>query len=158
MTIGSDIEQLAEVAVPQVRAASWVFRVIIAVAVVVAIGGAFWWVFVRPAHLQQSAAQSKVEATMGNAPGDIATKALPVVNEAARQRVEVDVQVQKGTIDVRSQPDAATGIAGVSAAVLRGNCVHDDLYGADSACEPVHEDSAGLGPARPDTGRTAHPD
>lgn len=158
MTIGTDIEQVAEAALPQMRATGWVFRVIFGLAIAVAIGFACWWVFVRPAHLQQAAAQSKVDATMGNATADIATKALPVVNDATRQRVEVDVQVQKGTIDVRSQADAGTGIAGVSAAVLRANCLHDDLYGAERACEPVHEDPPGLGAARPDAGSAARPD
>ncbi|MDA1813290.1 hypothetical protein PDK10_27055, partial [Bacillus cereus] len=105
MNMLSEAEQLAEDALPQVRAANWVFRVIFALAVAGAIGAAFWWVAIRPGQMAAKVGQAKVDASLGQATGDIATAAIPQLNDATRQKVEVDVQVQKGQIDVRQAPD-----------------------------------------------------
>jgi hypothetical protein len=153
MNMLSEAEHLAEDALPQVRAARWVFRVIFGVAVAVAIGAAFWWILIRPGQMAVKVAQSKVDASLAQASGDIATGAIPQINDATRQKVEVDVQVQKGQIDVRSAPDAGVAVGGVSAALRRNLCLYDDLYRADPACQPVHEDPAGVGPAGSDAGR-----
>ena len=152
MTIVTQVEQLAEDALPQVRAASWVFRVIFGVVVAVAIGAAFWWILIRPGQMAAKVGQAKVDASLGQATGDIATGAIPQINDAARQKVEVDVQVQKGQIDVRQAPDAGVAVHGVADALRRNLCLYDDLYRADPGCQPVHEDPAGVGPAGSDAG------
>jgi hypothetical protein len=158
MNMLSEAEQLAEDALPQVRAANWVFRVIFALAVAGAIGAAFWWVAIRPGQMAAKVGQAKVDASLGQATGDIATAAIPQINDATRQKVEVDVQVQKGQIDVRQAPDAGVAVHGVADALRRNLCLYDDLYRADPGCQPVHEDPAGVGPAGSDAGGTAHPD
>ncbi|MES1997487.1 MAG: hypothetical protein V4522_08265 [Pseudomonadota bacterium] len=154
----SEAEQLAEDALPQVRAANWVFRVIFALAVAGAIGAAFWWVAIRPGQMAAKVGQAKVDASLGQATGDIATAAIPQINDATRQKVEVDVQVQKGQIDVRQAPDAGVAVHGVADALRRNLCLYDDLYRADPGCQPVHEDPDGVGPAGSNAGGTAHPD
>ena len=158
MNMLSEAEQLAEDALPQVRAANWVFRVIFALAVAGAIGAAFWWVAIRPGQMAAKVGQAKVDASLGQATGDIATAAIPQINDATRQKVEVDVQVQKGQIDVRQAPDAGVAVHGVADALRRNLCLYDDLYRADPGCQPVHEDPAGVGPAGSNAGGTAHPD
>ncbi|MDX5984708.1 hypothetical protein [Sphingomonas echinoides] len=152
MTIVTQVEQLAEDALPQVRAANWVFRVIFGVVVAVAIGAAFWGILIRPGQMAVKVAQSKVDTSLAQASGDIATGAIPQINDAARQKVEVDVQVQKGQIDVRQAPDAGVAVHGVADALRRNLCLYDDLYRADPGCQPVHEDPAGVGPAGSDAG------
>ncbi|MDR6847192.1 MULTISPECIES: hypothetical protein [unclassified Sphingomonas] len=158
MNMLSEAEQLAEDALPQVRAANWVFRVIFALAVAGAIGAAFWWVAIRPGQMAAKVGQAKVDASLGQATGDIATAAIPQINDATRQKVEVDVQVQKGQIDVRQAPDAGVAVHGVADALRRNLCLYDDLYRADPGCQPVHEDPDGVGPAGSNAGGTAHPD
>jgi 4-amino-4-deoxy-L-arabinose transferase-like glycosyltransferase len=154
MNMLSEAEQLAEDALPQVRAANWVFRVIFALAVAGAIGAAFWC----PGQMAAKVGQAKVDASLGQATGDIATAAIPQINDATRQKVEVDVQVQKGQIDVRQAPDAGVAVHGVADALRRNLCLYDDLYRADPGCQPVHEDPDGVGPAGSNAGGTAHPD
>lgn len=158
MNMLSEAEQLAEHALPQVRVANWIFRVIFALAVAGAIGAAFWWIVIRPGQMAAKVGQSRVDASLGQATGDIATGAIPQINDAARQKVEVDVQIEKGQIDVRQAPDAGVAVHGVADALRRHLCLYDDLYRADPSCQPVHEDPAGVGPAGSDAGRTAHPD
>lgn len=152
MNILSEAEQLAEDALPQVRAANWVFRVIFGLAIAGAIGAAFWWIVIRPGEMAVKVGQSRVDASLGQATGDIATGAIPQINDATRQKVEVDVQVQKGQIDVRQAPDAGVAVHGVADALRRNLCLYDDLYRADPGCQPVHEDPAGVGPAGSNAG------
>lgn len=132
--------------VPAARGARWIgYAIAIAVAALL-IGLIFWWFFIHPQQLARDAGQAKVDASLGTAAGAIATKAIPQINDATRQKVEVDVRIQKDQADVRAAPDADTEIRGVSDAVRRADCMYD-FVARDPACQPVHEDPAGLGPA-----------
>jgi hypothetical protein len=152
MTIVTEAERLLETAAPQLRGVRWAVLALAALLIVLAIGVGFWWFFLRPAEMAVKVDQAKTDATLGRAAGDIATGAIPQINDAARQKVEVDVQLQKGQIDVRSAPDAGVAVGGVAAALRRNLCLYDDLYRADPGCQPLHEDPAGVGPAGSDTG------
>lgn len=145
----SELVNLAESAiertVPQARLArvlAWVAVALVAIGVV---AFALWWFFLRPVEARRAAAQAKVDAKLGQATGDVATQAIPVINDAGRQKVEVDVKVQKGTADVRAAPDAGIEVRGVSDALRRNLCLYG-AYAADPACKPVHEDTPGVGP------------
>jgi hypothetical protein len=150
-------EGALEVAVPGLRSAKVAIYAIGGLIVAGLLGFAFWWFFIHPRQLAQQAGQAKVDARLGTAKGDIATRAIPQINDAARQKVEVDVQVSKGTIDVRTASDAHVGVGGVSDAARRNICLYD-LYAADPACIALHEDPAGVGPAGRDGGGTRRPD
>lgn len=158
MTTLTEIERVAETAVPQLRVARWAIVAIVAVLGAAALCVAFWWMFIRPGQMAVQVDQSKVDASLGQAVGTITTGAIPQINDAARQKVEVDIQVQKGQIDVRQAPDAGVAVHGVSDALRRNLCLYYDLYRADPDCQPVHQDSVGIGPAGPDTGRAADAD
>jgi len=151
-------EQAAETALPALRGARWV---LIGAAVLIALvgaGAAFWALFLRPIEDRTRVEQGKVDTRLSGAAADIATKAIPVITETERRRVEIDVAVQRGTIDVHQAADAATPIAGVSDAVRRGNCMLPALYHADGACAAVRADRQGVGPAGRDAGGAAGPD
>lgn len=143
--------------VPAARSARWIAYAIAIGVGALLLGLVFWWFFIHPQQLAREAGQAKVDATLGTAAGDIATRAIPQINEATRQKVEVDVRIQKDQADVRKAPDAGVEIRGVSDAVRRANCLYD-LNAADPACQSVHEDPAGIGPARPDAGTGRQPD
>ncbi|MFM9829720.1 MAG: hypothetical protein ACKVOB_13425 [Sphingomonas sp.] len=132
-------------------------------AITVVVGlGLIWvavdWLIMRPIRANSQAAQSKVDATLGAATGKIATDAIPQINEANRQKVEVDVLIQKGQIDVRSQADAGASLNGVSDAVLRSVCLLDRAPGADGTEQPVHVDPACERFAGRDSGGGQEPD
>ena len=122
-------------------------RIIAAIVVVALVAFAGWWIFVRPVTAHREAAQAKTDAKLDRTTADIATQAIPIVNDAARQRVEVDVHVSKGTADVRAAPDASVEVRGVSDALRRNLCL-SGAYAADPACQPVRQDPAGVGTAR----------
>ncbi len=146
MNAASEAADLVADAIPAARSRRWLAYLIAGLIAAALVALLWWWFFVRPAHQAQQAAQSKVDATMGNAAADIATKAIPTINDATRQKVEVDVQVQKGQIDVRAAPDARVQVSGVSAAVRRNACMLE-IYAADPTCVAMHEDTAGVGAA-----------
>lgn len=158
MNLGAEIRTVAETAVPELRTARWIAYGVGALVVVALIAGGFWWAFLRPIEDRTKAEQAKVDATTGTAAAAIAAATIPQLQEATRQKVDVDVHVQRGTIDVRQAPDAGTAVAGVSAAVIRGNCMLPTLYHADSACQSLPADPDGLGPARSDAGSDAQSD
>jgi len=158
VNIGDYLRTTAETAVPELRLARWGWRAAIAALLLAGFGFGFWWLFLRPIEQRTQAEQAKVTATLATAAGNAAAKVIPQIQEATRQKVVVDVQVQKGTIDVRQASDAGTAVAGVSAAVVRGNCMLPSLYLTDGACEPVHETPAELGAARSDAGSASQPD
>lgn len=142
--------------VPAARGAKWIAYAILAVIAAIVAGSLIWWFFIHPRQLVQQAGQAKVDAKLGTATGTIATEAIPQINDATRQKVDVDISVQKGQIDVRAAPDAGTNIRGVSDGVLRDLCMQP-AYAADPACVAVHEDPAGVGPAGPDPAGTGQP-
>lgn len=136
--------------IPQARTARWIaYAIAIGIAALL-LGLLFWWIFIHPRQLAHDAAQGKVDATLGTAAATIATEAIPQINDATRQKVEVDVRVQKDQADVRAAPDAGVEIRGVSDAVRRADCMYDDVA-RDPACQSLHEDPAGLRPAGSDT-------
>lgn len=148
----------AEAVVPPLRlerGAAYVIAGLIALGLAWAL---FWWLFLRPIEDRTRAEQGKVDSKLANATGDIAAKSIPIITETERRRVEIDVAVQKGTINVRQAADAAAPIAGVSDAVRRGNCLLPALYHADSACVAVRADREGIGPPGPDAGSAAGTD
>lgn len=147
MSLPGDIERAAEAAVPGLRGARLAFYVAIVLAGLLLAGLVWWAVFIRPAMLAADAAQGKVDGKLGTAAASIAAEAIPQINDANRQKVDVDIHVQKDQADVRSAPDAGTEIRGVSDAVLRSVCLHNEAA-ADSACLALHEDPAVVGPAR----------
>ncbi|MDH7973676.1 hypothetical protein QH494_15905 [Sphingomonas sp. AR_OL41] len=160
MKIGAALgvaEQAVEVAVPAARGAKVAVYAIGGLIVAILLAFAFWWFFIHPGQLRQAAAQGKVDGKLGTAAATITTEAIPQINDATRQKVEVDVQVQKGQIDVRAAPDAGTNIRGVSDGVLRNLCVQR-AYAADRACLALHEDPAVVGPAGRDGAGTSQPD
>jgi hypothetical protein len=144
-------------AVPAVRGARLIAWAVVALVAIAVIAFALWWLLLRPIEAQRAAAQAKVDGQLGKATGDVAVRALPVINDAARQRVEVDVKVQKGTADVRSAPDAGVEVRGVSDALRHNLCLYG-AYATDPDCKPMHEDPAGVGAARPDGPGAARPD
>jgi hypothetical protein len=160
MTLGKvlgDAEGLVEVAVPAAR--GWKIAIYAAGALILAGLLAFiiWWVFIHPGQQRQAVAQAQANGKLATSSADITAAAIPQINDATRQKVEVDVQVQKGQIDVRTAPDAGTNIRGVSDGVLRNLCVQR-AYATDPACLPLHEDPAGVGPAGRDGAGTSQPD
>lgn len=86
----------------------WVVRIGAALAALAIVALAAWWIIGRPITAATQAAQAKVDAKLGQATGQAAVDAIPAITEAQRQRVAIDVQVQKGVIDVRQAPGAAT--------------------------------------------------
>jgi hypothetical protein len=142
--------------VPAARGAKWIAYAILGLVAALAIGFLIWWFFIHPRQLAQQAGQAKVDAKLGTATGNIATEAIPQINDATRQKVDVDISVQKGQIDVRAAPDAGTNIRGVSDGVLRNLCVQP-AYAADPACVAVHEDPAGVGAIGPDPAGAGQP-
>lgn len=154
------IEEAADIAaelVPAARTSRALAYAIAAVAAVAIAGAIFWWFFIHPRQLAADAAQSKVDGVLGTAAANIAAEAIPQINEAARQKAAIDDLVLKGEADVRAASDAGTSIGGVSDAVRRSDCV-SGAYPDDPACLALHEDPAGLGPARSDPGGAAQPD
>jgi len=141
-------EKAIDRAVPQARFARIAAWAIVAIVAIGIVGFAMWWLFLRPIEAQRAAAQAKVDAQLGTATGAAATHAIPIITDAGRQKVEVDVKVSKGTADVRAAPDAGVEVRGVSDALRRNLCLYD-VYAADHACQSLHEDPAGIGPARP---------
>ena len=142
MTVGTRIRDAVETAVPALKGARWGVYAIGGFIALCGLLAAIWWVVIRPVTSEQKAAQAGVNAKLGTATGQIAVDAIPQINEATRQKVEVQVRVQKGIIDVRQQPDASTSIAGVSDAVLRAVCLPDDAPDAHRTEQPVHVDPA----------------
>ena len=158
MKLVDDLERVAETAVPALRGGRiglWIAGCVLAA---LAIAFAVWWVFIHPGEMAANVGQANVDAGLGKATGTIATEAIPQINEANRQKVEVDVRVQKGMIDVRSAPDAAVKVGGVSDALRRNLCLHEDLYAADPDCIALHQDPTRVGAAGADAGRAAGAD
>lgn len=141
-----DAERVVAMAVPAARGAKWLGNAILGAVAALAAGFLLWWFFIHPRQLAAQAGQARVDAKLGTASGNIATAAIPQINDAARQKVAVDISVQKGQIDVRAAPDAGTTIRGVSDGVLRNLCVQR-AYATDPACLALHEDPAGVGAA-----------
>jgi hypothetical protein len=158
MSIVDDATAVVETAVPQMRAARWGLYVAGFLLTIGAVVLVVWWLVLRPIEVTRQAEQAKVDGKLGTAAGQVATQAIPAINEATRQKVQIDLSVQKGTIDVRQATDAATSVAGVSAAVVHGNCMLPSLYRADDACKSVPEDRDGIGPAGPDAGSATQSD
>ncbi len=148
----------AETAAPALKLGRWAMYAITALVALGLVWVAVDWLIMRPIRANGQAAQSKVDATLGTATGKIATDAIPQINEAARQKVEVEVRVQKGQIDVRSQADAGASLNGVSDAVLRSVCLLDRAPVADGAEQPVHVDPACERVAGRDAGGGQEPD
>jgi len=137
-------EAIVATVVPQARTAKWIGYAILGLIATAVAGFLIWWFFLHPRQLAQQAGQARVDAKLGTATGTIATEAIPQINAATRQKVDVDISVQKGQIDVRAAPDAGTSIRGVSDGVLRNLCVQP-AYATDPACVAMHEDPAGVG-------------
>lgn len=152
----NDAEGVVAMVVPAARGARWIGYAILASVATLAAGLLIWWFFIHPRQLARQAGQAKVDATLGTATGNITTGAIPQINDAARQKVAVDISVQKGQIDVRAAPDAGTTIRGVSDGVLRNLCVQR-AYAADPACVALHEDPAGVGAAGSDAAGAGQP-
>jgi hypothetical protein len=150
-------ERVVETIVPTARGYRVAVQIVLALIAAGAVAFIIWWMFVHPRELKQQLGQAKVDGALGAATGNITAAAIPQINDATRQKVEVDVQVQKGQIDVRAAPDAGTNIRGVSDGVLRNLCVQR-AYAADPACLPLHEDPAGVGPAGRDAAGIRQPD
>lgn len=150
----------AETAASALKLGRWTMYAITALVALGLIWVAVDWLIMRPIRANSQAAQSKVDATLGTATGKIATDAIPQINEAARQKVEVDIRIQKGQIDVRSQADAGASLTGVSDAVLRSVCLLDvqRAPGADGTKQPVRVDPACERVAGRDTGGGQEPD
>jgi len=150
----------AETAAPSLKVGRWTINAINAIVALGLIWVAVDWLIMRPIRADSQAAQSKVDGTLGTATGKIATDAIPQINDAARQKVEVEVRVQKGQIDVRSQADAGASLTGVSDAVLRSVCLLDvqRAPGADGTEQPVHVDPACERVAGRDAGGGQEPD
>lgn len=128
--------------------ADWVPRFVAALLALALLALAAWWIVGRPIAASQQAAQAKVDAKLGTAAGAAAVQAIPQITEAQRQRVEVDVRVQKGTIDVRQAEGAGNDARAVSDAVLRALRVLDGPPDTDGAEQPVLENHQGERVAR----------
>lgn len=111
-------------------------------AVLAIVLAALWWVVLRPIEAQREAGQAKVDAKLGKAAGDVAISAIPQIREAERQKLEIDVKVQKGIIDVRQAPGAGVEARGVSDALLRNLCLLDRKAEPERTEQPVHVDPA----------------
>ncbi len=115
----------------------WVVRIGAALAALAIVALAAWWIIGRPITAATQAAQAKVDAKLGQATGQAAVDAIPAITEAQRQRVAIDVQVQKGVIDVRQAPGAGTDARAVSDATLRALCLLERAPDAESATGAV---------------------
>lgn len=154
----SPLQAAAETAVPALKGVRWGFYAVIAL---IALGGAlaaFWWLFWRPAEAVRKEGAAKVEAIAGDATARIAIEAIPMIVKTERQKVEVRVTTEEGQAHVRSAPDAATPIAGVSDAMRATVCVLHDKERAAGAAGSLPVDADCNGPAGSDAGNPGAPD
>lgn len=150
-------ESAVELAVPGLRGARLAIYAIGGLIVAAALGFAFWWVFVHPGQQRRAVEQAKFNGKLATSTADITAAAIPQINDATTRKVVVDVQVQKGQIDVRAASDANI-VVSASADASRHNICLYDLYAADPACIALHEDPAHLGAAGRHVGRASQPD
>lgn len=158
MTISDSVRTAAETSLPALKGIRWGTTAIIALIALCAALAAFWWLFWRPAEAVRKEGVAKVEQIGGEATARIAVEAIPMIVKTERQKVEIRVITQEGQANVRSAPDAATPIAGVSAAMRATVCVLHDKERAAGAAGSLPVDADCDGAAGSDAGNASPPD
>lgn len=158
MTMGSDLRTAAETALPALKGVRLAQTAVLLVSALIGVLLVVWWVFWRPAEAVRKEGVATVEAIAGDTTARIAVEAIPMIVKTERQKVEIRVITQEGQANVRSAPDAATPIAGVSAAMRTTVCVLHDKERAAGAAGSLPVDADCDGAAGPNASNASSPD
>lgn len=153
MSIVTEAEQLTEAVAPQLRVSRWVFYAILAVAIAILLGLAFWWLIIRPNQLATTVATSHVEAIQSNATAGAAqdTLKLQVIHDHEIMRIDATTQENQDAIHQASGAD--TSSPGVADVLRRSVCLRAS-HSADPACAALRRSGNSVGTAGADAGGT----
>jgi len=116
-------------------------KIVAGVVVLALIGGAFWYVVVRPREAVQAAAQAKGETKQAEAAAGAATDTLHIVVDRQAAEVRIIKTTEENTREIMAQSGAVTPVdPAVHAAGLRAICVHDGASDQPVCASVLHGD------------------
>lgn len=154
MSLVSQAEAAAEVAVPQLRAAKVAALCFAAVLVIALVAFLVWLIFIRPHQAQVAAETAKVEAVTSTATAGASQDAVRIVTVHDKEVDHIQTITEGGVRAVQSAADAGTHVPAVHDAFVRSVCLLDaerDYPG----CPAVPGAGQGVGDAGSNAGSTS---